>query len=826
MSERITLFADVILPVPIRQEFTYRVPFELNETIAIGQRVIVPFGKNKRITGVVSKIHPNAPVEYQAKYIEFILDEIPLILENQLAFWKWISSYYLAPIGDVLNAALPANFKLASETKVVIHPDFNHNLTDFNEKEVLILQALSHRESSNLKELSEILEVKNIHLYIKRLIDKNAVITQEEINQRYTPKTKTFVKLNPELESTRVAEVLDELQTKKSTQGQFKALLQIIQWSNESKDHQGYIDKTRLIQSEISNASILSLEKKGILCIEKLQVDRLSLSKEATMGAPILNEAQKTALSEIEESWESKDITLLHGVTGSGKTELYIQLIQSYLDLGKQILFLIPEIALTTQLILRLSKYFGNQVGVYHSKFNQNERVEIWSKVFENNLQEYRIILGARSSIFLPYRDLGLVIIDEEHESSYKQHEPSPRYNARDASIYLARMHGAKVLLGSATPSLESYYNAQSNKYGYVLLDKRYKDLSMPEVLIANIRKETKQKSMSSHFSSLLMEHIKTALDQDEQVILFQNRRGFTPLWSCEICSWVPKCDQCDVSLTYHKHSNQLKCHYCGFATQPMGSCKACGSNKLKMLGFGTEKIEDEIQLFFPEAKVARMDLDTTRSKNAYSELIEKFENRGIDILIGTQMLSKGLDFDHVSLVGILDADMLLNRPDFRAFERAFQLMTQVAGRAGRKNKRGKAIIQTAHPDHWVIQLAAAHDTLTFLKGEIIERENFKYPPFYKLIFITLKHQDENMVNWAANAFATDLKLAFKERVLGPEFPVVKRVQNLYQKEIKIKYEKSLSDKKIKEHLMMLLDKFYENVAFKPVKVSIDVDPY
>ncbi|NBV09019.1 MAG: primosomal protein N' [Flavobacteriia bacterium] len=826
MSERITLFADVILPVPIRQEFTYRVPFELNETIAIGQRVIVPFGKNKRITGVVSKIHPNAPVEYQAKYIEFILDEIPLILENQLAFWKWISSYYLAPIGDVLNAALPANFKLASETKVVIHPDFNHNLTDFNEKEVLILQALSHRESSNLKELSEILEVKNIHLYIKRLIDKNAVITQEEINQRYTPKTKTFVKLNSELESTRVAEVLDELQTKKSTQGQFKALLQIIQWSNESNDHQGYIDKTRLIQSEISNASILSLEKKGILRIEKLQVDRLSLSKEATMGAPILNEAQKTALSEIEESWESKDITLLHGVTGSGKTELYIQLIQSYLDLGKQILFLIPEIALTTQLILRLSKYFGNQVGVYHSKFNQNERVEIWSKVFENNLQEYRIILGARSSIFLPYRDLGLVIIDEEHESSYKQHEPSPRYNARDASIYLARMHGAKVLLGSATPSLESYYNAQSNKYGYVLLDKRYKDLSMPEVLIANIRKETKQKSMSSHFSSLLMEHIKTALDQDEQVILFQNRRGFTPLWSCEICSWVPKCDQCDVSLTYHKHSNQLKCHYCGFATQPMGSCKACGSNKLKMLGFGTEKIEDEIQLFFPEAKVARMDLDTTRSKNAYSELIEKFENRGIDILIGTQMLSKGLDFDHVSLVGILDADMLLNRPDFRAFERAFQLMTQVAGRAGRKNKRGKAIIQTAHPDHWVIQLAAAHDTLTFLKGEIIERENFKYPPFYKLIFITLKHQDENMVNWAANAFATDLKLAFKERVLGPEFPVVKRVQNLYQKEIKIKYEKSLSDKKIKEHLMMLLDKFYENVAFKPVKVSIDVDPY
>jgi primosomal protein N' (replication factor Y) len=604
------------------------------------------------------------------------------------------------------------------------------------------------------------------------------------------------------------------------------ALLRIMQLMPIHGIEQEYLEKKLLLSHEISPSTLASLEKKGIIVQEKLRIDRVGAAMEGNAEFPVLSSNQDTALRGIEEAWENTDITLLHGVTGSGKTEIYIHLIQSYLDLGKQILLLIPEIALTTQLIHRLEKYFGKQIGVYHSKFNQNERVEIWNKVHANHPNEFRVIIGARSSIFLPFQDLGLVIVDEEHESSYKQHDPSPRYHGRDASIYLAKMFNAKVLLGSATPSLESFQNTLDHKYGYVRLDARFGDLKMPEILIANTQKETASKSMTSHFSSLLLEHMTKALGDKEQVILFQNRRGYTPYWSCEICGWIPKCDACDVSLTYHKHVNLLKCHYCGYTNSPMGSCGACGSHKLKMQGFGTEKIEDELEKVFPDAKIARMDLDTTRSKHAYSELITRFENREIDVLIGTQMLSKGLDFDNVSLVGILDADHLLNRPDFRAYERGFQLMTQVAGRAGRKNKRGKVVIQTKQPDHWVLQLVSSHDTLQFIKNELIERKNFNYPPFSKLIIITLKHADENLLNRASQDLAMHLKSALKERVLGPEFPIVKRIQNQYQKEIKIKYEKSLSDKKIKEHLMALLTNFYEMVSYKSIKVNIDVDAY
>ena len=825
MDERKTLFVDLILPVPIRNLFTYRVPYELNEAISIGQRVIVPFGKNKRITGIISTIHEKAPSAYQAKYLEFILDDEPILSAHQLAFWNWISSYYLAPIGDIMAAALPANFKLASETKVLIHPDFDGVETS-DAQEQLILETLAHREQVDLKELSEILGIKNIQVLIKRMIEKRLIITHEEINQRYTPKTKTFIRINPSHNEDKLSSILEELNSRASSQNQMNALLRIMQLLPIHGIEQEYLEKKLLLSHEISPSTLTSLEKKGIIMQEKLRIDRVGAAMEGNAEFPVLSSNQDTALRGIEEAWENTDITLLHGVTGSGKTEIYIHLIQSYLDLGKQILLLIPEIALTTQLIHRLEKYFGKQIGVYHSKFNQNERVEIWNKVHANHPNEFRVIIGARSSIFLPFQDLGLVIVDEEHESSYKQHDPSPRYHGRDASIYLAKMFNAKVLLGSATPSLESFQNTLDHKYGYVRLDARFGDIKMPEILIANTQKETASKSMTSHFSSLLLEHMTKALGDKEQVILFQNRRGYTPYWSCEICGWIPKCDACDVSLTYHKHVNLLKCHYCGYTNSPMGSCGACGSHKLKMQGFGTEKIEDELEKVFPDAKIARMDLDTTRSKHAYSELITRFENREIDVLIGTQMLSKGLDFDNVSLVGILDADHLLNRPDFRAYERGFQLMTQVAGRAGRKNKRGKVVIQTKQPDHWVLQLVSSHDTLQFIKNELIERKNFNYPPFSKLIIITLKHANEHLLNRASQDLTMHLKSTLKERVLGPEFPIVKRIQNQYQKEIKIKYEKSLSDKKIKEHLMALLTNFYEMVSYKAIKVNIDVDAY
>lgn len=825
MTDRITLFADVILPVPIYQEFTYRIPFELNNQVQNGIRVIVPFGKNKRITGVISNIHTNAPKVYTAKYIEFLLDEKPIVLQSQLNFWKWMASYYMAPIGDVMNAALPANLKLASETKIVLHPDFSLGVQEFNEKENTILEILAHRESISLSELSEILEVKNIHIYIKKLIDKRAIVTLEEINQRYTAKTKLFIYINDQFTEEEIGIFLDEFQTKNNLQKQFQGLLQLIKLSTEKGSIYSPIEKSVLVKEGLSSSVLQSLEKKGLIVQEKLQIDRITQKGISSLEAPILTDVQKKALEEIESGFTKNDTVLLHGVTGSGKTEIYIQLIQSYLDLGKQVLFLLPEIALTTQLIQRLSKYFGKQIGVYHSRFNQNERVEIWNKVLENNQEEFNLIVGARSAIFLPFQDLGLIIVDEEHDGSFKQHEPSPRYNARDAAIVMAKTSKAKIVLGSATPSLESYLNTQQGKYEIIKLNQRFQDLEMPEILLANTRSEKKQKSMHSHFSSLLFENIKEALENKEQIILFQNRRGFTPLWTCEICNWTPKCEQCDVSLTYHKHSNLLKCHYCGFCTNPIGSCKACGSNQIKMIGFGTEKIEDEIQLFFPEAKVGRMDYDTTRTKNAYSDLIEKFENRELDILIGTQMLSKGLDFDNVSLVGILDADMLLNRPDFRAYERAFQLMTQVSGRSGRKLKRGRVVIQTGQPDHWVFPLVMEHNVDEFLKTELLERENFKYPPYYKMIIFTLKHIDENLVNWASKDFAEQLRSQFKERVLGPEFPLMKKIQNKFQKEIKLKYEKSLSDKKIKEHLSTLLTKFYENVNFKSVKVIIDVDP-
>lgn len=826
MAERKTLFVNIILPIPVHKEFTYRVPYEMNDSIVIGGRVIVPFGKSKLLTGIVTKISEIAPSDYQAKYLEHILDDEPIITKEQYHFWQWVSSYYLAPIGDVMNAALPSNFKLASETKIVLHPDFDGNIDRLDTRELQIVETLEIRESMDLKEISEIIGIKTVQPIIKKMMDKRIVLSFEELNDKFVPKTAVYLQLGPEIQSENdLNEIITRLEQKKSAEKQLEVLLTILREGAYSKGKIQPLLRKNIIDQGISASTLNTLEKHGIIEQKRYEISRFAEKEDDQNSFKSLSSGQAKALEEIKTSFKTYNTTLLHGVTGSGKTEIYVQLIQEQLDLGKQILFLLPEIALTTQLIQRLSAYFGEQVGVYHSKFNQNERVEIWNHVLNNNPDRFRIILGARSSVFLPFRELGLIIVDEEHESSFKQYDPSPRYNARDSAIVLAHYYKAKVLLGSATPALETYYNAKHNKYSLVELNERFGGIRLPEIFCADVKKERRQKSMHSHFTSFLIEGIREALNRKEQIILFQNRRGYTPLWSCEICNWTPKCKNCDVSLTYHKQTNTLKCHYCSYVIPPVGACSCCGSNRLKMIGFGTEKVEDELSLLFPEITIKRLDLDSTRSKNAYETILGDFENRKIDILIGTQMVSKGLDFDNVSLVGILDADMLLNRPDFRSFERSYHLMSQVAGRSGRKGKRGTVIIQTGDPDSWVIQKVINHDYVGFYESEIIERKNFFYPPFYKMIEFTLKHKDEHLVDKASLEFATSLRDVFKERVIGPEFPIVRRIQNLYLKSIKLKVEKDVSDKKIKERIQQLIDAFYSVPLYKSIRIVVDVDP-
>jgi primosomal protein N' (replication factor Y) (superfamily II helicase) len=824
MSERETIFVDVILPVPIHNVFTYRVPFELNSIVSAGYRVVVPFGKGKLLTGIITRVHSEIPQKYQAKYIEHLLDEEAIITKKQFQLWKWVSSYYMAPLGDVMNAALPSNFKLASETKITIHPDFNGSTDNLTERQLSILEALEQRSQIDLKEIAEIVGIKTIQPIIKQMMDLRIVLTVEELSEKFTPKTAIFVIIKPEIASN-LEQAIQLLESKKNTSKQLDAFLLILSLSENEGTYNLPVLRKTLDEKGASISALNTLEKNGFILQERLEISRFQDHDKEIQNFKELAPAQKLALEQVQTSFLNKKVSLLHGVTGSGKTEIYVELIKEQVKLGKQVLYLLPEIALTTQLIKRLSNYFGDLVGVYHSKFNQNERVEIWNNVLHNNPDKFRIILGARSSIFLPFSDLGLIIVDEEHEGSFKQYDPSPRYNARDCAIVLGHMYDTNVLLGSATPSIESYYNALTEKYGLIELTERFGGLQLPEIFCADTRKAKRQKSMHENFTPFLLEEIKKVLEKDEQVILFQNRRGYTPLWQCEICNWTPKCKNCDVSLTYHKHTNTLKCHYCGHLSAPVGSCSACGSNRLKMLGFGTEKIEDDLGLLLPGAVIKRMDLDTTRSKNAYAEIIQSFENKQIDILIGTQMVTKGLDFDNVSLVGILDADMLLNRSDFRAFERSFQLMSQVSGRSGRKYKRGNVIIQTGDPDNWVIQKVCYHDYVGFYKDEIIERKNFFYPPFYKLINLTLQHREENALDSSAHLLGEKLKAVFKERVLGPEFPVIKRVKNLYLKRIVLKIERDAPDKKVKERLQEIINEFYSVPSNKSTRIVIDVDP-
>ncbi|HSH65297.1 MAG TPA: primosomal protein N' [Bacteroidia bacterium] len=843
---RTTYFADVILPLAVPNLYTYRIPYDLNEQVAIGKRVVVQFGKGKLYTALIRVIHEQPPKQYTAKYIDSVLDEHPIVNPFQFELWDWMSTYYMCTIGEVMVAALPGALRLASETKIVINPGFEASTSNvLTDKEFLIIEALEIRNVLTLNDVSQIIEQQTVYPIIKSLIEKNAVLIQEELKEKFRPKIESFIRITDFADDEEnLKSVFSNLEKKAAKQ--LEVLIAYITLSKRYTKNREEVRKQAVLQMVPgSESAIAALVKKNIFELYEREVGRFS--KEHYENKTVsLNEIQEHIFHSIQQQfgWEEepgkktepqthtkKEVVLLHGVTSSGKTEIYVKLIEKVLAQGKQVLYLLPEIALTAQIINRLRKYFGDVVGVYHSKFNEHERVEIWNNVLKSGDEnsksgiQFRLIIGARSALFLPFNELGLVIVDEEHDTSYKQYDPAPRYNARDASVYLAHIHNAKTVLGSATPCLESYFNAQEGKYGLAEIMERFGGVQMPEIEIADVKEATRKKIMKSHFSPLLLDTISLALEKKEQVILFQNRRGFAPQLECNSCAWVPQCINCDVSLTYHKSSDQLRCHYCGYSIKPPSKCVACGDTDLKMKGFGTEKIEEELAIFYPNAKLMRMDLDTTRSKFAHQHIIQDFEDRNIDILVGTQMVTKGLDFDNVSVVGILNADSMLNFPDFRSFERSFHLMAQVSGRAGRKEKQGKVIIQTHNPDHSIIQEVIRNDYFAMYTEQLEDRKNFDYPPFYRLIEFTIIHRDINMVNAAAKELADAMRIHFAKRVLGPEFPLVSRVRNLYHKTILLKIEREASVAKVKKIISDLLIQFKSGTDYKSVRIQIDVDP-
>jgi primosomal protein N' (replication factor Y) len=822
-----TLFIDVILPLALPKLYSYRVPMEWNDYIKTGQRVVVQFGKQKVYTSLVRNIRSSPPDGYEAKYILSILDEDPVVSPQQFLLWDWMSSYYMCSLGEIMNAALPAALKLQSETRIILNPDWKTDVSKLSDKEYLLFEALQIKQVLSLSEATQIVNQKTVFNLIKTLIEKGAVLIEETLNEKYKPKIVSYVRLSSKAQDASwMKEIFDQLE--KKSPKQLDLLMAYFHFDSKELE-KGAVPKTLLLKKAGASAALLqALVKKEVFEFYDKTVDRLKNESGNLKEKSLLNPAQQIAFDQINETFTSKDVTLLHGVTSSGKTEIYIHLIEETIKQGKQVLYLLPEIALTTQIVGRLRNYFGNKVSVYHSRFNDNERAEVWFNLLKPSLQKERstkIILGARSSLFLPFDNLGLIIVDEEHDSSYKQFDPSPRYNARDSAIYLAKLHKAKTLLGSATPSIESYFNSKQDKYGFVELSKRFGDMQLPEIILADVKEETRKKIIKSHFTTVLLDHTRQALEQGEQVILFQNRRGFAPFIECGACSWVPYCSNCDVSLTYHKQSNQLHCHYCGNRKGVPAQCGACGSVSMQMKGFGTEKIEEELAIFFPKARIARMDLDSTRAKNAYQQIISDFEDRKIDILVGTQMVTKGLDFDNVSTVGILNADSMINYPDFRAFERSYQQMAQVSGRAGRKHKRGKVIVQTTNPNYSVIQHVINNDYIGMYTYELTERRNFNYPPFVRFIELTLKHRDLNILNEASVIFANELRKIFGARVLGPEFPLIAKIKNLFLKTILLKIEKEASvttaKKKIEEVLVLLKS----NANLKGLYFHIDVDP-
>ncbi len=816
-----SMFAEIIIPLFLPQNYTWSIPEEWKEVVQPGIRVEVAL-RNKKYTGIVKRLFHNPPEGFEPKPILNIIDNEPLVYDEQLKLWQWIAQYYMCTEGEVMQAALPANFKLTSESILIWNSEFEEeDMQQLDDEEFIVAEALLIKKELKLSEVQQLLDSSHVYPVIKKLIDKKVCFIWEELKQKYKAKKESYVLLHMAYNNEQQLEKL--LNDWSGAPKQMELLLAYL----HLKQTEGEVIKSALLQkSGATSAQLNALIKKKILLVEKRAIDRLpNLQPQVSIDFD-LSEAQQMAYATILQNFEDKNVNLLHGVTSSGKTQIYIKLLEEAVNNGQQALYMLPEIALTSQIIRRLQKHFGGNIAVYHSKFNANERVELWNKI---KTGETKILLGARSALFLPFKSLGLIIIDEEHDTSYKQQEPAPRYHARDAAIYYAGLCNARVLLGSATPSLETYFNCKNNKYGLIELTERYGNVAMPEIKLVDIRKipdpaEGEEKDI---FSAELKEAVSDTLQQNKQVILFQNRRGYTPYFICNTCGWIPHCKDCDVTLTYHKGKNKLSCHYCGKEYPVIQTCIACGSHDFRQKKFGTEKIEELVLETFAQSQIARMDYDSVKGKNDHDLLIKRFEQKGVDILIGTQMVVKGLDFENVQLVGILDADGILNFTDFRVNERAFQLMEQVSGRSGRRDSKGLVIVQTSKTNHPVLEFVQMHDYKAFYDFEINNRRYYEYPPYTRLIQIVCKHKEKSRAEEAANIMANWLRKQQQgTQVIGPAEPMIARIRNQYIMEILIKLPKNAQQinyckKLIAQQIIML----QSNKRYRSVIILPNVDP-
>ena len=822
-NKEIINFVDVIIPIAVPNLLSYHL--KVGMRLSIGQRVLVNVGKKKQYSAIVFRVHQQKP-SYKTKEVLEVLDNEPIVNLKQLELWAWISRYYMTTMGEVMIAGLPNSLKLNSESMYLpsLKKYSDKELSVLKPSEQKIVDALEHNQQMNLKEISELLQIKYPHVYIKKLLNLGWIQDYEAHQEKYRVKTIQKINLHSSLKKDK--RLLEDAFNKLSKAPKQEELLLKFLQLNQDLSGKSVIKKKLLSDSNLSAAVLKGLIDKNILEIENIEDSRIKDLSNISKKMPVLSDSQSLAFKKVDNYFKNGTSLLLHGVTGSGKTEIFIQLIDQQLKKNKKVLYLLPEIAITTQIIQRLQSFFGNRVGVYHSRFSLAERTELWYSMMNEKLHQYDIILGARSAIFLPFKDLGLIIVDEEHETSYKQIDPSPRYNARDVASKMAQIHNSKLLLGSATPSMEMMDLVEQKKIGYVVLDKRYHDVSMPEIQCADLKVAHKKKKMRGIFTPLLLDAIQDTIRENKQVILFQNRRGYAPREMCMVCSWTPMCKKCDVSLTVHKYNPIMKCHYCGYTTKQVENCGACGSPKMSKLGIGTQKIEEELfKHLGKEIRVKRMDWDTTRKKTSFQNIIDQFEQKEIDILVGTQMVSKGLDFDHVGLVGVMQADDLLHFPDFRAYERCFQLLTQVSGRSGRKNERGRVILQTFDPYHWVIKKVMEYDFKSLYKQELADRKHFKYPPYFKLIKLVLIHKNSSYLVEGANKLAIELKKRLGEKVLGPEFTIIPRINNYYNQQILLKIENALALSKVKEFVQLTINLWSKKEGSKSIRVKVDVDP-